>query len=561
MQTITIIFSNVVLMACMACVVIPIVLIARALVGKVSKRLCFLLWGIVALRLIFPVMLPSGFSIFGYSETLSRGLDYVRFAYETEIETDSETSDFTAERQKQTSGVLLGKEGTSDVSLTEAGQTGDTAFDGRAADSRTTGETAQSQGLFWYHVVWLLGMAAMLSYAAISCLYIARKLKFATRRENGVYESEAVGSPFVFGVLHPVIYLPYHLREDERSFILRHERYHIKRKDYLTRAFAYLLLSVYWFHPLVWLSYLLFLEDMETSCDEQVLWGCNLQERRAYGKVLLHFAEKRRKEVAGLGFGEGNMKRRMKHILAEKKKSLWATGVALVFVAAIAFVCLTDQIKEPSVADQAGELGVSEAAVALFADANPYIGDASANGRLLGTIHTYFGGLSDEFTTELQTSEEPYVMTLHFAKKPVDEEALWRDAVLFLALTENCGEVRWDYETGEVCTRVEQRTKTNVDGSKVRDILSTEVGGVLETHYVSLADVNVNLGIENVKEYAASPEGVEELLELLERVDGVASTQYTWQFAATDGTNVFMAGKYADEDLKEILTPVRVEIE
>lgn len=539
MQIITTIFSDVVRMSGMACIVIPIVLIARVLVGKVSKRLCFLLWGIVALRLIFPVMLPSGFSVFGYSETLDRGLDYVRFAYETEAGKDSETSDFAAEGQKYD----------------------DTAFNGKEADGRTTEETALSRGLFWYHVVWLIGMAAMLSYAAISCLYIRTKLKFATRRENDVYESEAVGSPFVFGVLHPVIYLPYHLREDECSFILRHERYHIRRKDYLTRALAYLLLSVYWFHPLVWLSYLLFLEDMETSCDEYVLKGCNLQERRAYGKVLLHFAEERRKPVTGLGFGEGNMKRRMKHILAEKKKSLWATGVAMAFVAAIAFVCLTDQRKEPSVADQAGELGVSEAAVALFADANPYIGDASANGRLLGTIHTYFGGLSDEFTTELQTSEEPYVMTLHFAKKPTDEEALWRDAVLFLALTENCGEVRWDYETGEIGTRVEQRTKTNADGSKVGDILSTEVGDVLETYYVSLADANANLGVENIKEYAASPEGVEELLGLLERVDGVASTQYTWQFTATDGTNVFMAGKYTEEEFKEALIPVQVESE
>ena len=536
MQTITTIFSDVVLMGCMVCVVIPIVLIARVPVGKVSKQLCVLLWGIVALRLMFPVMLPSEFSIFGYSETLDRGLDYMRFAYRTEAE--AKTSDYTAEGQQQTSGVLLGKEGTSDASLAEAGYTGD-----MAADGQMTGGTAQSRGLSWYHVVWILGMAAMFSYAAISCLYIRRKLKFATRKENGVYESEAVGSPFVFGVLHPVIYLPYRLSGDERSFVLRHERYHIKRKDYLTRAFAYLLLSVYWFHPLVWLSYLLFLEDMEISCDEHVLQGCDLWERRAYGKVLLHFAEERRKPVTGLGFGEGNMKRRMKHILAEKKKNLWATGAALMFAAAIAFVCLTDQVKEPSVAEQAKALGVSEAAVALFADANPYIGDASANGRLLGTIHTYFGGLSDEFTTELQTSEEPYAMTLHFAQGPVDERALWRDAVLFLALTENCGEVRLDYEMKDSW----KETVREYDPDKESNRISVEEESIPITklrmmYCISPTDINETLGIENIKEYAASPEKIEELLGLLERVDVITFEQVI-AFSEMDGTSAFIAGK------------------
>lgn len=64
----------------------------------------------------------------------------------------------------------------------------------------------------------------------------------------------SVAAPFVLGLFCPRIYMPFRLSEEEREYILRHERYHIRRRDPVIKVAAFLILSVYWFHPLVWIS-------------------------------------------------------------------------------------------------------------------------------------------------------------------------------------------------------------------------------------------------------------------------------------------------------------------
>ena len=65
---------------------------------------------------------------------------------------------------------------------------------------------------------------------------------------------------------------------EERMMILLHEQCHIRRKDHLVKFLAVLILSVYWFHPLVWIAFRCMSADMEMSCDEMVLE--RLGERR-----------------------------------------------------------------------------------------------------------------------------------------------------------------------------------------------------------------------------------------------------------------------------------------
>ena len=134
-------------------------------------------------------------------------------------------------------------------------------------------------------------------------------------------------------------------------------------------------------------------------------------------------------------------------------------------------------------------------------------------------------------------------MTLHFAQGPVDERALWRDAVLFLALTENCGEVRLDYEMKDSW----KETVREYDPDKESNRISVEEESIPITklrmmYCISPTDINETLGIENIKEYAASPEKIEELLGLLERVDVITFEQVI-AFSEMDGTSAFIAGK------------------
>ena len=80
-----------------------------------------------------------------------------------------------------------------------------------------------------------------------------------------------LSAPVLWGFFSPTIYLPQDLEEGEKTYIIAHEKYHCKRKDYLVKPIIYMITIVYWFHPLVWLAYHLCCEDMEMSCDESVL--------------------------------------------------------------------------------------------------------------------------------------------------------------------------------------------------------------------------------------------------------------------------------------------------
>ena len=85
--------------------------------------------------------------------------------------------------------------------------------------------------LFVCSAVWALGVLAMLVYCAVSYLRLRRRVGTAVRVSDGSYESPAVASPFVLGILRPRIYLPAGLSGPERRYILEHERTHIRRRD------------------------------------------------------------------------------------------------------------------------------------------------------------------------------------------------------------------------------------------------------------------------------------------------------------------------------------------
>lgn len=465
------IFAYVKQMAWSVTFIIPIVLIARYFFGKVSKRLCYLLWGIVAVRLLCPVLLPSDLSLFHYVELAQRKTQAVL------PQTQLQEWQFTDDPEP-----VLWEHGNEAV-LHSAGDNKNIVEDVRKTSVR----------LEWQYYAWIAGMFGMSGYAFFSCLLLKWKLRYATKRKEGVYECETVGSPFVFGLIKPVIYLPYHLSEKERDYILQHEYYHIRRRDYLIKWFAYFLLAMYWFHPLVWAAYIFMNQDMEMGCDEHVLRDCTETERKEYGTLLLRFAsEKNGRMIVTLSFGEKSIKQRIFHVLHYKKRTALASAAAILFLIVLAVVCLTDANPklpgdEVQVGNTTEEEDISQAAIDLYAAANPYIGDVPANGKLMGVISEYFGGFGTGATTELQTSEEPYCLTLHFSEKP-DENAMWWKAVLLLALIENCGEVDWDYESGN---------------EKI-------------TIYVPAAEVNNILGIEDIKEYGTSAEKVQELLDITE---------------------------------------------
>jgi Flp pilus assembly protein TadD/Zn-dependent protease with chaperone function len=81
--------------------------------------------------------------------------------------------------------------------------------------------------------------------------------------------------PGAWGWWRPRVILPdglsAQLTEAELESVLAHEVAHVGRHDNLVAAIAHAIVSVFWFHPLVWWIERRMLAERETACDEQVL--------------------------------------------------------------------------------------------------------------------------------------------------------------------------------------------------------------------------------------------------------------------------------------------------
>jgi len=195
-------------------------------------------------------------------------------------------------------------------------------------------------------VAWLLGIAVMLLYALISTLRLGHRVK-ASVREGKYYLCDDIQMPFVFGLVRPKIYLPSGISVNTLPHVLAHEERHIKRLDHLWKPLGFLILSIYWFHPLLWVGYILFCRDLEKACDEAVVGKLDQGDRKAYSEALLSVSMgKMRRLVCPLAFGEEGVKGRIQSVLHHKKPGFWIILVAILLVITLAVGFLTSPEKK-----------------------------------------------------------------------------------------------------------------------------------------------------------------------------------------------------------------------
>jgi len=150
------------------------------------------------------------------------------------------------------------------------------------------------------------------------------------------------------------------MNDEETAYVLAHERAHINRRDHWWKSLGFLLLSVYWFQPLLWLAYVLLCRDIECACDEKVIRGMDAADKKGYAEALVSCGTRRAGVMAcPLAFGEIGVKDRIKSVLNYKKPAFWIVIAALVTAAAVTVVCLTVPKKEK--AQQPDEIGEEQA--------------------------------------------------------------------------------------------------------------------------------------------------------------------------------------------------------
>ena len=309
------------------------VLILRFCLKKAPKWVNVLLWGIVAVRLIFPFSIESALSLIPSAETVSPSIM---------METAPSVQTGVPALDQVINPVI-------DHSLSPA-----------------PGASANPLQI-WISVltvIWLLGVAALFLYSAVSYRRLRRRVCEAVILRDNIYQSENVCSPFVLGIIRPKIYLPYHMDKREMDHVIAHEQTHIRRGDHWWKPLGFLLLTVHWFNPLLWLGYILLCRDIELACDERVIREMGNEQKADYTHALVSCSVSRRSIAAcPLAFGEVGIKERVKSVMNYKKPAFWIV-LASVVVCAVAAVCfLTDPKTErssPSVGDNVSGLGPAQ---------------------------------------------------------------------------------------------------------------------------------------------------------------------------------------------------------
>ena len=295
------------------------VIVVRFLLKKAPRRLSCVLWAVVAVRLLCPFFPASSFSLIPSGETISA--EAVRFAPAPAID----------------SGIPALNEALNPM------------IGERFAPAPGTSVNPLYIWTAVAGIVWLVGVAVMAGYALLSSLRMRSVVREAVPLESGaalpdnVWLCDAVRSPFILGIVRPKIYLPSGITREQMLCILAHEQAHVERLDHCLKPFGWLLLSVYWFHPLVWIAYMLFCRDLELACDEKVVGGMDLDGRKAYSHALLACSLQRKMIFSyPLAFGDIGVRERVKGILHYRKPAGWLAAVAVLACAAVAVCFLTD---------------------------------------------------------------------------------------------------------------------------------------------------------------------------------------------------------------------------
>ena len=338
------------------------VIVLRLIFKKAPRWIFCLLWALVGIRLLLPFSIKSVFSLIPSAETVPQEIFF---------ETEPKINSGIAQLNNAVNPVISS-------SLAPA-----------------PGDSANPVQVYGYiaGVLWAVGLAAMLIYALVSWIMLRRKVRTATRLRENIFQSEAVGSPFVLGIFCPRIYLPYDISEEDSRYVIEHERAHLRRGDHLIKPLGFLLLSVYWFNPLLWAAYILLCRDIEFACDEKVISGLEEQERRAYSKALLSQSiDRRRISACPLAFGEVGVKERIKSVMNYKKPAFWVMIAALIVCAVTAVCFLTDPagIRLTQLSDAGDYSGLTDGVVyaELYAGADINIISGSDVGAVTEFVET-----------------------------------------------------------------------------------------------------------------------------------------------------------------------------
>ena len=303
-------FPTVLRMSISAGILTLAVVLLRFVLRKAPKWASCLLWLLVALRLLCPVMPQARLSLMPRSEAY--------FAVEQRMDAAADRSGLPP----------------LEFEITQAPAEG--------TEPALRGFSVVRPGIY-LTALWPLGILAMLLYALGSWLRLRQRTAASVPCDDGVLLCDEIGSPFILGVFRPKICIPSRLTSSQRALALAHEQAHLRRRDNWWKPLGFLLLTVHWFNPLLWLAYVLLCRDIELACDEWAVRDMEASDRADYAQALLDCSFPRKTAgVCPLAFGEVGVRQRVKSVLNYRRPAFWIAAAAVLLCLLAALFFLTD---------------------------------------------------------------------------------------------------------------------------------------------------------------------------------------------------------------------------
>ncbi|MDE7435767.1 MAG: M56 family metallopeptidase [Lachnospiraceae bacterium] len=312
-------FCRVLEMSLMGCFCICVVLLIRLLLIKCGRKYAYYLWMVIFLNLLVPVTIRGRFSLI-----------------------PKQAAEISVEMDAQTGGLLLtgnssaGDEDKDEGSLAETKKQAEgTPQPENIRQMETEYKKDRNVSSSILLIIWLSGLSMIVIYNMVHVVLCKRKISSDKwvhwDDKQRIAEVNGLPTPFLWGIVRPIIFLPTGLEKEEREFITMHERCHRRRGDSYIKLLAFAAVAVHWFNPAVWAAWILFCRDMEISCDEEVLASAGRDIRSQYAQSLLRYAARQSGYlVAPAAFGTPSARTRIENILHFHKHGKirgWAAGM------------------------------------------------------------------------------------------------------------------------------------------------------------------------------------------------------------------------------------------
>lgn len=224
-----------------------VVLLIRFIIVKVPKKYFMCLWWLFLIRSICPVSLSSIYSLSpGINRKFHIFLELIGLSFDEQ------------------GGVLTGWQ------------------------SVFVRQFTVNTNFRFCSIMWAAGVLFIWIYTLVKQTGIRKWLQKAERLDGSIYQHEKLNIPVMTGVFRLKKYLPGKMNVSEVKYVLRHMEIHEERHDGVLRAAAFIVLSLQWFNPFMWLAHYFILRDIETAADEETLSYFGYDDRAKYAQEILN---------------------------------------------------------------------------------------------------------------------------------------------------------------------------------------------------------------------------------------------------------------------------------